>query len=75
MKIKNLFIIISCSLLFILLTSETHDSSGKLISAGGPGEGTCSTTGCHGAGNGNGTSGGLADNAGPGNITLVSVPA
>ncbi|MBA3663584.1 MAG: T9SS type A sorting domain-containing protein [Bacteroidetes bacterium] len=75
MKIKNLFIIISCSLLFILLTSETLDSSGKLISAGGPGEGTCSTTGCHGAGNGNGTSGGLADNAGPGNITLVSVPA
>ncbi|HXC03407.1 MAG TPA: hypothetical protein VNZ86_01570, partial [Bacteroidia bacterium] len=44
---------------------------GQASSVGSPGEmGTCSRSGCHGAG-----SGGLADNAGPGSVTYTSVPA
>ncbi len=78
MKISRLFITITGIACFIVLTSETTgvlDSSGKLGNAGGPGEQTCSNTGCHGSGNGSGTSGGLANNAGPGSITLTAVPA
>lgn len=66
---------LSAVIVFLLMTSETLDSSGKLVSAGAPGESSCSNTGCHGAGNGNSTSGGLADNAGPGSISLTAVPA
>ena len=57
-----------------LLTSSTLDSSGKLGNSGAPGESTCSQSGCHGAGNGNSTTGGLPDNGGPGSITLTSSP-
>jgi len=57
-----------------LLTSSTLDSSGKLGNSGAPGESTCSQSGCHGAGNGNSTTGGLPDNGGPGSITLTSTP-
>jgi hypothetical protein len=56
------------------LTSSTLDSSGKLGNSGAPGESTCSQSGCHGAGNGNSTGGGLPDNGGPGSITLTSNP-
>ncbi len=46
-------------------------AQGQASSVGSPGEmGTCSRSGCHGAG-----SGGLADNAGPGSVTWTSVPA
>ncbi len=78
MKTSRLFITITGIACFIVLTSETTgilDSSGKFGNAGGPGEQTCSSTGCHGSGNGSGSSGGLANNAGPGSITLTSVPA
>jgi hypothetical protein len=55
---------------------NTHNKGGTSTSTGAPGEThTCSQSGCHGAGNGSSTSGGLADNAGPGSITISSVPA
>ncbi|MEO8761626.1 MAG: choice-of-anchor V domain-containing protein [Bacteroidia bacterium] len=76
MKTKTLLL---SSLLVIptmaLLTSSTIDSNGKLGNSGALGESTCSQSGCHGAGNGSSSTGGLADNAGPGNITLTSTPA
>lgn len=54
----------------------TQNSSGQAAGTTAPGEThTCSQAGCHGAGNGNSTTGGLADNAGPGNITITSTPA
>jgi hypothetical protein len=68
-----------------LLTSSTLDNggihstmnaAGTSTSTGAPGEPhTCSQATCHGAGNGNSTTGGLADNAGPGSITITSNPA
>ena len=68
-----------------LLTSGTLDNggmhgvmnaAGTSTSTGAPGEPhTCSQASCHGAGNGTGSSGGLADNAGPGSITITSIPA
>jgi hypothetical protein len=61
--------------LFVLLCSGTLDSNGKLANAGAPGETTCSGPGCHGAGNGSWSTGGLPDNGGPGSITLTAVPA
>jgi len=52
-------------------TDSTMSATGQASSVGSPGEmGTCSRSGCHGAG-----SGGLADNAGPGSVTWTSVPA
>src|ERR1035437_6964799 len=81
MKTKIIFI---SSVLFITLISFTsfngfnppcglsvHARGGQASSTGSPGElGTCSRSGCHGAGNG-----GLADNAGPGSVTITSNPA
>ena len=68
-----------------LLTSSTLDNggvhsvmnaAGTSTSTGAPGEPhTCSQAGCHGSGNGSGTTGGLANNAGPGSITITSNPA
>jgi hypothetical protein len=56
--------------------NSTASAQGQASSVGSPGElGTCSRSTCHGAGNGNGTTGGLPDNAGPGTLTLTSVPA
>ncbi len=76
MKTKNLLLSSLFAIPAIaLLTSSALDSSGKLGNSGAPGESTCSQSGCHGAGNGNSTAGGLADNAGPGSITLTSTPA
>ena len=76
MKTKNLLLSSMIAIPAIaFLTSGTMDSNGKLSNAGAPGESTCSQSGCHGAGNGNGTTGGLADNAGPGSITLTSSPS
>ena len=86
MKAKKLLV---SSLLVVpamaLLTSSTLDNggihsvmnaAGTSTSTGAPGEPhTCSQATCHGSGNGTGTSGGLADNAGPGSITITSNPA
>ncbi|HXB40971.1 MAG TPA: choice-of-anchor V domain-containing protein [Bacteroidia bacterium] len=58
-----------------LFTSSTLDSSGKLINSGSPGEYTCSQANCHGAGNGQGSTGGLPDNGGPGSLIITSNPA
>jgi hypothetical protein len=50
-----------------------HGEGGNASSCGSPGElGTCTRSGCHGAG---ATPAGLPDNAGPGTLTLTSVPA
>lgn len=50
---------------------QIHGQGGQASSTGSPGEpGTCSRSGCHGAGNG-----GLADNAGPGSVTITPTPA
>lgn len=78
MKTSKLRITLIGAICFIILTSETTkilDSNGKLGNAGGPGESTCSSAGCHGSGNGSSSSGGLVDNAGTGSITLTSIPA
>lgn len=57
-------------------TKKVENAGGTSTSTGSPGEAhTCSQSGCHGAGNGNGSTGGLADNAGPGSITISSSPA
>lgn len=56
-------------------TQNTMDANGKLGSTGAPGEPTCSQPGCHGAGNGSGSKNGLADNAGPGSITITANPS
>lgn len=68
-----------------LFTSGTLDNGGHgsvlnnngiLAAVGSPGDpGTCSDVSCHGAGNGNSTTGGLPDNGGPGNITISANPA
>jgi|GEM_PF-539626 hypothetical protein len=50
---------------------KNKSAMGQASSCGSPGEpGTCSRSGCHGAG-----SGGLADNGGPGSLTITAVPA
>ncbi|MFM7021465.1 MAG: choice-of-anchor V domain-containing protein [Flavobacteriales bacterium] len=54
---------------FILFTSGTVQSTGKVSASGSPGESTCSLSGCHGAG-----VFGIADNAGPGSISIVASP-
>ncbi|MGZ4035284.1 MAG: choice-of-anchor V domain-containing protein, partial [Bacteroidia bacterium] len=52
------------------------NANGTSSSTGAPGEPhTCSQAGCHGAGDGSSSTGGLADNAGPGGIVISSVPA
>ncbi|MBI3520825.1 MAG: T9SS type A sorting domain-containing protein [Bacteroidetes bacterium] len=57
-------------------THRTENASGQAGGTTAPGDThTCSQAGCHGAGNGNGSTGGLVDNAGPGNITITSNPA
>ncbi len=74
MKTSKLFLTLSAIICFILFSSETLDildSNGKLANAGSPGEFTCSSAGCHGSG----SAGGLANNAGPGSVTLTSSPA
>jgi len=55
--------------------SMVVDTNGKLSNTGAPGEFTCSQLGCHGAGNGTSSTGGLPDNGGSGGITLTSTPA
>ncbi len=55
--------------------SKVNNGAGQAAGTTAPGDPhTCSQSTCHGAGNGNSTSGGLADNAGPGNITITSNP-
>ncbi|MGZ3883734.1 MAG: choice-of-anchor V domain-containing protein [Bacteroidia bacterium] len=55
---------------------STQNANGTAASTGAPGEvHTCSQSGCHGAGNGSSSSGGLADNAGPGSMSITSIPA
>jgi Secretion system C-terminal sorting domain/Reeler domain len=51
------------------------NAGGTGLSTTAPGEAhTCSQAGCHGSGNGNGSSGGLVDNAGPGSIVVTTSP-
>jgi hypothetical protein len=55
--------------------NKTQNAAGQAGGTTAPGDThTCSQAGCHGSGNGNATTGGLADNAGPGNITITSTP-
>ncbi|MFL5753132.1 MAG: choice-of-anchor V domain-containing protein [Bacteroidia bacterium] len=68
---NNLYLFGSIALLIGLsINIALSDSNGKLGNSGAPGESTCSQSHCHGAGNGNGSTGGLADNMGPGSIVL-----
>jgi hypothetical protein len=85
MKIKSYtYPIAITSLLSVAILFSSFDDNGNKVAngagqAGGttaPGDThTCSQSGCHGAGNGNSSSGGLIDNAGPGNITISSTPS
>lgn len=74
MKRRTLLLATVALAFVIAFTTAIKDHSGKFHTAGLPipGETTCSAPACHGAGNGSFTSGGLADNAGPGSITLTS---
>jgi hypothetical protein len=71
----------ACSLLLVSGVADSgphsvQNANGTLATTGAPGEvHTCSQATCHGAGNGNSTVGGLADNTGPGNITITTSPA
>lgn len=47
--------------------------NGASSQTGAPGELTCSQSGCHGAGNGEGTGGGLADNSGGGSVSISGI--
>ena len=64
---KKTLLIGICGLAIIAytLSPALSDSTGKLTHASAPNENSCSESGCHGSGQG-----GLADNAGPGNITI-----
>ena len=84
MKIKSYsksVAVVSLIAIALLISAFDHNN-GKVQNSAGQAGGTtapgdthtCSQAGCHGAGNGNGTSGGLVDNAGPGNITITSTP-
>jgi hypothetical protein len=55
-------------------TKTTHNMGGTASECGSPGElGTCSrNASCHGAG---ASPAGVADNAGPGSVTITSIPA
>ncbi len=85
MKIKSFtYPLITSGLLGIIVLVSSFDDNGKKVANGAgqaagttaPGEPhTCSQSGCHGAGNGNSSTGGLIDNAGPGNITITSTPS
>jgi hypothetical protein len=82
MKPRQLLLRTCCALLILVVCTSAMiatrivvDSNGKLGNAGSPGEFTCSEAGCHGAGDGNSTTGGLPDNGGPGSITLTTNPA
>lgn len=47
--------------------------NGASSQTGAPGELTCSQSGCHGSGNGEGSSGGLADNTGGGSVSISGI--
>ena len=49
------------------------NANGASSQTSAPGEVTCSQQGCHGAGNGEGSSGGLADNAGGGSVVITGI--
>ena len=74
MKRRTLLLATIAMAFVIAFTTAIKDHSGKFHVAGLPipGETTCSAPACHGSGNGSFTTGGLADNAGPGSITLSS---
>ncbi|HEY6160446.1 MAG TPA: choice-of-anchor V domain-containing protein, partial [Bacteroidia bacterium] len=85
MKTKTLFFSIFSFAALIMLTAAGYgyggghndplNSGGTSTSTGAPGEPhTCSQAGCHGAGNGSNSTGGLPDNGGPGSMTWTSVP-
>ncbi len=86
MKIKfySYPLVVTCLTGLLILTTafdnnggqSTQNGNGQAAGTTAPGDPhTCSQAGCHGAGNGNSTTGGLADNAGPGGITVTSSPA
>ncbi len=73
MKTKiTLFLTTALLILFVgIYNVAISDSTGKLGNTGAPNESTCSQANCHGYGNGSGSTGGLADNAGPGSISIT----
>jgi hypothetical protein len=66
MKKVLLTLMISTALVIMTISISFSDSTGKLGHAGAPNENTCSESACHGSGQG-----GLADNAGPGSISIT----
>ncbi|MFL5762319.1 MAG: choice-of-anchor V domain-containing protein [Bacteroidia bacterium] len=65
MKNKLLLGLAAFAITLAAVSIGLSDSNGKLGHGGAPSENTCSESACHGAGQG-----GLADNMGPGNITI-----
>lgn len=63
---KNLLLVLAISAMIITTVSISFsDSTGKTLHTYAPNENSCSESGCHGSGQG-----GLADNAGPGSISI-----
>lgn len=56
--------------MFYELYSNSNGASSQTTA---PGEVTCSQSGCHGAGNGEGSSGGLIDNSGGGSVAISGI--
>ena len=65
-----LSIIIFSAGTFYQLFSNVNGASSQTSA---PGEVTCSQSGCHGSGNGEGSSGGLADNSGGGSVVISGI--
>ena len=73
MKLKITLLGLTAIGMFVLFLSNKGGTGGSTLA---PGEShTCSQPTCHGAGNGSGSSGGIADNAGPGSLIVSAVPA
>jgi hypothetical protein len=68
--ITYLSILLLSSGIFYEMYSNLNGASSQTTA---PGEVTCSQSGCHGSGNGENSSGGLADNAGGGSVVISGI--
>src|ERR1700756_1904791 len=68
--ITYLILIFSSVGVFYQMYSNLNGASSQTPA---PGEVTCSQSGCHGTGNGEGSSGGLADNTGGGSVSISGI--
>src|SRR5690349_3051632 len=70
---KKTFICFSVFLSLGIFYQLYANLNGASSTTGAPGETTCSQSGCHGNGNGEGSGGGLFDNTGGGFVTISGI--